>query len=257
MVWIHEDSTNKIRDRSVEHMRSNEEFTIDEVKEISDKIDYIRIGEKIIKGYKYSDVIHGLIKRAITSGNYGSLEASRIIYFDKKEFANTYECKGWYYTVPKRKSDQINKIIRIMKVTSIPIDFIHIKFISSAEEIQLHKQQIEAEKLQKRIEADRSKYYAAIINDEVIISDEELKQMIFDDCAFGMRYGEMFDSRQYERRISNLSFEREQLRKQNIARKKRHIDWLLNDEKQAELFNCSVEEYVTKFKKDNLMEIVV
>lgn len=234
-------------------MRNNEEFRIDQAKELQGKIKYIRVSGKVINGMKYSDVIHGLVKVAVSSGNCEKLEVSRIIYRYKKNFANTYEYKGWYYTIPKRKVDQVDKIIKILKITGISLDEIHVKFIDSVEELNVRKQELEAERIRRKTEAERSKIYAAIINDEVIISDEELKNMIFNDCCLPDR----FDVRQYEYRMNNLDMEREQMKKWNIDRRQKHIDWLLNDEKQAELFNCSVEEYRAKFRNDNINEIVM
>lgn len=237
-------------------MRNIEEFSLEQAKDIQGKIDYIRINNSILKGYKFTDVLHGLIKSAISVNNYENLVAGRIIYFNPKNFSNTYEYMGWYYTVPKRKKDIIDRIIRVLILTNQNVDNIRVKFKEDAEELILHQQEVEAERLQKKIESDKNKYYASIINDEVTISDEELKDIIYEECAFGMKYGLLFDELQYERRINNLAMEREQLRQERIDKRKRHIDWLLNDKKQAELFNCSVKEYQAKYKRDNIMEIV-
>lgn len=53
-------------------------------------------------------------------------------------------------------------------------------------------------------------------------------------------------------RLENLDKEREDRLYWRMERVYSHIKWVLNDTKQAELFNVSLFEYITRFKEKNI-----
>lgn len=219
-------------------MNNLEEFSLEEARDIREKVEYIRINDTAYKGLSYKRMLEVIIAAAIDCDRAEALEAARLIKFnyDGSKYNNMY--KGYTYIIPARDNLIIDKAIKVLNVAFGNSNHIRVKFCAKAEDIMADREQEKC--TQKFMILQKEKVFVGkqIFDDIKELTDEEIRKeekelhtkiMDFNQYRFMDLYW------QYERRYS-------------------HIKWMLNDLKQAELFNVSIEEYQRRFKEANLKE---
>lgn len=219
-------------------------FNITECKGIKSKIQFIEVYGVPLK-LKYDGVLKEIIKLNIDRGNTEDLERAGIIKFNGKETANSFKYKSWVTVIPKRKDDRIDKIIRVLKVLHGNTEAVNVEFIGTTEEVIGNKEFRESQLIYKKLEEAKENAVINLFDLGEEISDEELMTEIMEESS---------SAEEFVRRAGNLNSEREGIYRLRIDRKFRHIAWILNDDKQAELFNVSVAEYREKFREANIHE---
>lgn len=112
------------------------ELPITRVKNIQSNPKYVVIKNKKYKNMKISDILHYLIKCGIDAKLDKLFEENRIICLYDKGFSNVYKYKCWYYTIPRNRNKQIDKILKILSITGVSTDDIKIEFGRSLKDIE-------------------------------------------------------------------------------------------------------------------------
>ena len=220
------------------------EFRLNEISGINEKIDYIRINDTKYSNLKYEQLLTILIQAAIESNKGDALEAARLVKFTGgSENKDNPEYKGYTYIIPGRNQQKIEKVIKVLKIAYESPDIVFVKFKRDSQDIS--EEQLLKREQQYKKKLDDEKYFIAqqLFNIDEEISDEDLRKEIIAD-------GE--DANTMIWRLDHLDKERENRLYWRMERVYIHIKWVLNDSKQAELFNVSLFEYITKFKDKNI-----
>lgn len=219
-------------------MNNLEEFTLEEARDIREKVDYIRINNTAYKGLSYRRMLEIIIIAAIDSNKAEALEAARLIKFN-------YECskgknmyQGYTYIIPARDNLIIDKAIKVLKVAFGSTDYIKVKFVKTYAEIEADNE--DKKQIQKHKILSEEKEFVAnqLFGDIKLLTDEEIKE----------------ESKELPIVIEDYEAYRKGDFYWKCERRYRHIKWVLNDVKQAELFGVSVEEYRDKYKKRNIQD---
>ena len=219
-------------------MNNLEEMNLEEARNIREKVDYIRINDTAYRGLSYKRMLEIIIIAAIDCNKAEALEAARLIKFiyDGTKEKNMY--KGYTYIIPVRDNLIIDKAIKVLKVAFGSTDYIKVKFVKTYAEIEADNE--DKKQMQKHKILSEEKEFVAnqLFGDIKLLTDEEIKE----------------ESKELPIVIEDY----EEYRKGDFywkcERRYRHIKWVLNDVKQAELFGVSVEEYRKNWKERNIQD---
>jgi hypothetical protein len=217
---------------------SMNEINIADVKGIKDKIDYIRIKDKIYTKMSYAEVLEKLIKDNIDSDKATVLEDNRVIRFRGNQTSNSKVYRDYVYVVPRRKDDQINKIIKILNVTRGNTKSVSVKFKGAAVDViekAEERREILNELAKNRKKQEQRdwlmKYFPVDIEDDETTMHEILETA--DD---------------YEDYLHKIEIRRQC----KLERMRENLDYYMNDVKQAEKYNVSIDVYRERYKENNL-----
>lgn len=219
-------------------MNNLEEFSLEEARNIREKVEYIRINDTAYKGLSYKRMLEIIIAAAIDSDRAEALEAARLIKFNYDGSKQNNMYKGYTFVIPVRDNLIIDKAIKVLKVAFGNTNHIRVKFVKSNAEMQ---EDIEQKKhIQKyKILCEEKEFVAKqLFGDIKLLTDEEIRE----------------ESKELPYVIEDYEAYRKGDFEWKCEFRYRHIKWVLDDVKQAELFNVSVEEYQRRFKAANIRD---